>query len=291
MRLIDHPNLIKYYEAYEDERYLHIVMELCTGGDLLERLITYGSIDEGQVCVLMRKLMLAVSYLHQMRVCHRDLKPENFLFVGKELMSEVKVIDFGMSIKPLDVREMTSFVGTPYYLAPEVITGGYGLECDIWSLGVVMFLLLSGEQPFEGPNIKEIMRKITSGELKFSPSAWAAVSPLAKDLVSRILTVDPQKRITLKDALNHSWFQATSAPSLPIAVLTSIKRYKVPKKLQKEVMKMMIKFLSAGDIEDLKQSFMEIDREHSGLISITDMETAMIAAGLELPLEEIKSKG
>ena len=291
MRSVDHPNLIKYYEAYEDERYIHIVMELCTGGDLLERIMTIGVIDEQQVCVLMRKLLRAVVHLHEINITHRDLKPDNFLFASKDRDSEVKIIDFGMSIKSLAVTEMTSFVGTPYYLAPEVITGNYGPQCDIWSLGVVMYLLLSGEQPFEGSNISDILRKIVIGDFSFRSSTWSAVSYPAKDLIGRMLTISPYKRITLKEALSHSWFlDDVVSPTLPITVLNSIRRFKAPKKLQKEVMRIMIKFMSEEDIEDLKNSFLQIDRERTGFVTLMDMETAMVNAGLELPLEEVKSK-
>jgi calcium-dependent protein kinase len=290
MRAVDHPNLIKYYEAYEDEKYIHIVMELCTGGDLLDRIMALGSINERQVCVIMRKLLRAVMHLHELNITHRDLKPDNFLFASKDPESEVKIIDFGMSIQSYPLMEMTSFVGTPYYLAPEVITGGYGPQCDVWSLGVVMFLLLSGQQPFEGSSVQEIMRKIVLGNYGFSESSWNSVSRQAKDLISRMLTLSPYKRILLKEALNHSWFLEDSlSPKLPMAVLLSIKRFKAPKKLQKEVMRIMIKFLSAEDIEDLKHSFLQIDRERTGFVTIDDLESAMLNAGLELPLEEVKS--
>jgi len=290
MRAVDHPNLIKYYEAYEDERYIHIVMELCTGGDLLDRMVAWGSVDERQVCVVMRKLLRAVLHLHEINITHRDLKPDNFLFASKDPESEIKIIDFGMSIHSYPLMEMTSFVGTPYYLAPEVITGGYGPQCDVWSLGVVMFVLLSGEQPFEGNSVQEIMRKIVIGNYQFAEDLWDSVSVQAKDLVVRMLTLSPYKRTSLKEALNHFWFfEEVTAPKLPVSVLLSIKRFKAPKKLQKEVMRIMIKFLSAEDIEDLKHSFLQIDRESTGFVTIVDLEAAMTDTGLDLPLGEVKS--
>jgi calcium-dependent protein kinase len=288
--MIDHPNLIKYYEAYEDEKYIHIVMELCTGGDLLEKIMNLGSIDEQRVCVIMKKLFLAVNHLHGMGICHRDLKPENCLFVEKDSVSEIKIIDFGLSIKRVDVTTMASFVGTPYYVAPEIIAGRYGMECDVWSLGVVMFVLLSGVQPFDGLGLYHVLKKISTGDYTFDPVLWQPVSSTAKDLVSRMLTVSPAKRITLLEALSHPWFQVADTPALPMRVLTDIKKYKAPKKLQKEVMKIMIKFMSVQDIEELRASFIELDQEHTGFITVSDLQKVMRKAGFDLPLDEITSK-
>lgn len=290
MRLIDHPNLIKYYSAFEDGKYLHIVMELCTGGDLLEKLGYEGFIDEGQVRVIMRKLMLAVYHLHQINISHRDLKPDNFLFSSKSPGAEIKIIDFGMSIKQLDLQQMSSFVGTPYYLAPEVIAGNYGAECDIWSLAVVMFVLLSGQQPFGGETLTEIMQRISRADYEFDREAWDPVSPEAKDLITKMMVVRPSKRISLPAALAHAWFNGAAAPPLSRNVLTSLQQYKAPKKLQQEVMKIMIKFLSAEEIEELKQAFIDMDRGHTGFVTPADIEVSMTAAGLDIPSEEIKSK-
>lgn len=290
MRMIDHPNLIKYYSAFEDGKYLHIVMELCSGGDLLEKLSSEGFIDEGQVRIIMRKLMLAVHHLHRVTICHRDLKPDNFLFASKAAGAEIKIIDFGMSIKQPDLQQMSSFVGTPYYLAPEVIAGNYGLECDIWSLGVVMFVLLSGQQPFGGETLTEIMQRISHADYEFEPDVWGPVSIEAKDLLTKMLVVRPAKRISLPAALGHAWFSGAAAPPLSRTVLSSLQQYKAPKKLQQEVMKIMIKFLSAEEIEELKYTFIEMDRAHSGFITPADIEIAMTSAGMDVPLEEVKSK-
>lgn len=290
MRTLDHPNLIKYYEAYEDERYVHIVMELCTGGDLLEAIVAKGSIDEREVCTIMRKLIRAVIYLHEVNITHRDLKPDNFLFSSPSPNSELKIIDFGESIRSDLLIAMTSFVGTPSYLAPEVITGSYSPQCDIWSLGVVMFLLLSGEQPFDGSSQHEILKKIVIGKYGFSSDSWRQVSDQAKDLISHMLEPNPYHRISLKEALVHPWFiEESPALQLPASVIRSIKRFKAPKKLQKEVMRVMLKFMSAEEIEDLKRSFLLIDSEKTGFVTIADLETRLTTAGLELPLRAVTS--
>jgi calcium-dependent protein kinase len=290
MRSLDHPSIIKYYEAYEDQRYIHIVMELCNGGDLLDRVLTTGSINEREVCEIMRKLVRAVVYLHEINVAHRDLKPDNFLFSSNLPDSEIKIVDFGESIKTNLLVTLSSFVGTASYIAPEVITGGYSTQCDTWSLGVVMYLLLSGEQPFEGSSSQEIIKKIVVGKYAFSNDSWRHISDSAKDLISQMLTLSQYHRISLKEALKHPWFSDEFiSPKLPLSVLRSIKRFKAPGKLQKEVMRIMLKYMSTDDIEDLKRNFLQIDSEKTGFVSVADLQMAMTTAGLEMPLRAVTS--
>jgi len=167
-------------------------MELCTGNDLFERLMQGGIYTERDAAVLMEKLLRAVDYLHNRLVCHRDLKPENFLYADNSPNAEVKIIDFGLSSKfAEDEISMHSIVGTPYYLAPEVLRKNYGKECDIWSLGVLLFVILSGNFPFKGKTHEEVFRKIIRGNYSFNSKYWNNVSREAKNLISNILIVDP----------------------------------------------------------------------------------------------------
>jgi len=290
LRMIDHPNVIKYYETYEDEKYLHIVMELCSGGDLFDKLIEMGTLNETEVANVMKKLLLAVNHMHGLFVVHRDLKPENFLFSSRDPGAEIKVIDFGMSIKHQS-SDLTTLVGTPYYLAPEVLRGKYGKECDIWSLGVVMYLMLCGYQPFEGEDMREIFAKISKGEFNFHGPEWAGVSDSAKDMIRKMMSVNPSKRISIEDALRHPWLAIQRELATRVVskeVLNSLKRYKAPKKIQQEAMKVIIKFLSEADIDDLKSAFIDLDRDQTGFITIHDLEMAMQNVGLNLPSEEVK---
>lgn len=291
LRMIDHPNVIKYYETYEDEKYLHIVMEMCTGGDLFDKLIEMGTLNESEVANIMKKLLLALNHIHGLYIVHRDLKPENFLFASRDPGAEIKVIDFGMSIKN-QASDLTTLVGTPYYLAPEVLRGKYGKECDVWSLGVVMYLMLCGTQPFEGSDMRSIFGKISKGEFDFQSPLWAGISEAAKDLIRKMMSVNPNRRITVVEALRHPWFAIQSDSIARVVskdVLQSLKRYKAPKKIQQEAMKVVIKFLSETDIEDLKSAFIDLDRDLTGFITIHDLEVAMQNVGLTLPAEELRS--
>lgn len=287
LRLIDHPHVVKFYECYEDAKYLHLVMEMCSGGDILERLLAQGTFSEAQVAAIMRSLLLAVNHLHEVGIVHRDLKPENFLYVKPGADAEIKIIDFGMSNR-LESAKLHSMVGTPYYLAPEMLTGSYGKECDIWSLGVVMYLLLSGRQPFNGNNIAEVFTKIRTADYDFEHSVWSSISLHAIELIKKMLTYSPGMRISIEAALQHPWFSDTAkAAPVPERVLQSLRRFRAPKKLQQEAMRVVVKYMPVESISELKTAFLELDRAKTGFITVEDLETAMTRAGFEVASEEI----
>lgn len=148
---IDHPNIIKLYDVYEDNKYIHLVFEYCSGGDLFDEIASRGHYSENEAAGLIWKMLLSINHLHSVGICHRDIKPENFLFDSKLSTKELKLIDFGLSSKFGEKNQhFKSVVGTPYYIAPEVIRGNYTKSCDIWSVGVILYLLLSGTLPFPG---------------------------------------------------------------------------------------------------------------------------------------------
>ena len=153
---VDHPNIIKFHESYCDYRYLHIVMELATGGELFEKIVESQKFTEEKAALIMEKMLSAIKHLHQLAICHRDLKPENFLFADNSPHAEIKLIDFGLSKRfgTFNSNKLSTIVGTPYYIAPEVLKGSYDKSCDIWSLGIILYIFLCGYPPFEGDNSK-----------------------------------------------------------------------------------------------------------------------------------------
>jgi calcium-dependent protein kinase len=171
---VDHPNIIKFHETYIDYRYVHIVMELSEGGELFDKIVEMHKFTEHQAADLMKKILSSVKHLHEHGICHRDLKPENFIFSDKTEEAEIKLIDFGLSkrfgpnagndhsgLGSVSMEDkMHTIVGTPYYVAPEVLLGSYDFSCDVWSLGVILFILLCGYPPFEGDNNKEIFKRV-----------------------------------------------------------------------------------------------------------------------------------
>lgn len=176
LTMIDHPNIIKLYEIYEDIKYFYLIMELCVGGELFDRIIarvdTHNMFTEREAAIIFKQLMGAISYCHTQSICHRDLKPENLLLLNKSETSPIKVIDFGLSkIFNPGFKKMKTKVGTAYYVSPEVLEGDYDEKCDIWSCGVILYILLTGDPPFNGRSDQEIYTKIQSRKFHFpSPS-------------------------------------------------------------------------------------------------------------------------
>mmetsp|Transcript_15070 Transcript_15070/g.12785 ORF Transcript_15070/g.12785 Transcript_15070/m.12785 type:complete len:287 (+) Transcript_15070:121-981(+) len=198
LRKLDHPNLIRFYETYQDPKFFYFVMEYCEGGELFDRLAKFKQIDETEVAKIMRKAFSAVKHIHTIGIVHRDLKPENFMFKSNDPDSELKLIDFGLSKLFGDEpdKKMKSMVGTPLYAAPEVLNGEYDERCDNWSLGVMMYVLLSGNPPFDGDNTQEIFKKIMEGKYSMNGPEFKRVSRQAKDLISKLLIKNPDKRFT-----------------------------------------------------------------------------------------------
>eukprot|EP00820_Chromera_velia_P024332 Cvel_32861.t1-p1 / transcript=Cvel_32861.t1 / gene=Cvel_32861 / organism=Chromera_velia_CCMP2878 / gene_product=Calcium-dependent protein kinase 2, putative / transcript_product=Calcium-dependent protein kinase 2, putative / location=Cvel_scaffold5206:3376-5449(+) / protein_length=404 / sequence_SO=supercontig / SO=protein_coding / is_pseudo=false len=160
MKSLDHPNIVRLYETFEDQADIYLVMEYCAGGELFDRLLASGSFSELDACRLMNQILAGVAYCHKLRVVHRDLKPENFLFLLKDPNSPIKLIDFGLASRYTPGQLLRTRAGTPYYVSPQVLEGRYGPECDVWSAGVMMYILLCGYPPFNGPTDTEIMERV-----------------------------------------------------------------------------------------------------------------------------------
>eukprot|EP00434_Breviolum_minutum_P039040 symbB.v1.2.034646.t1/scaffold4504.1/size42116/2 len=178
MQLMDHPNIIKLYEAFEDKVKVYLVMELCSGGELFDRIIELGHFTEVQAAIVMQQMFRAVYYMHQRKLCHRDLKPENFLFATKEKIEKthLKIIDFGLAYEFKDDVPMTTKAGTPFYVAPQVLEGKYDQAADLWSCGVIMYVLLCGYPPFWGDTDKKVLQKVSKGSFSFNPADWKNVA-------------------------------------------------------------------------------------------------------------------
>ena len=287
---IDHPNIITLYDSYEDEKYLHLVTELCTGGDLQERIIDQGSLSEFEAASIMKKIMGAVNYMHSNHISHRDLKPENFLYESKS-SSEIKIIDFGMANFFIPTFHMKSLAGTPGYWAPEVLKGSYSSACDVWSLGVILYFILSSRHPFNSETLQSTLSNSLKGFFSFSGPEWEKVSSEAKDLISKMLVVHPSSRISLAKALGHKWFLLNSEhqkAKIPAKVFNSLREAKAHSKLWQEALKVVVKTLTPAQIAELKTAFVNIDKGKTGFISVKNLEEAMSVNGFEISREEIE---
>jgi len=213
LRSVDHPGIMKMVDYYEDEAYVHIVTERCTGGELFKKIIdsTSGSgcLQESHAAKIIKALLEAVHYLHSRNVVHRDIKPENVLFESAEEGSSIKLIDFGLSrTHGIDDSAMTNRIGTPYYMSPGVLRGNYDRSCDIWAVGVVSYILLCGFPPFNGQSDSEVHASILRGSLAFEEDVWGHLSKASRDFVNKILGRDLSSIDSVEEALRHPWISS-----------------------------------------------------------------------------------
>ncbi|KAL4395488.1 hypothetical protein S245_006177 [Arachis hypogaea] len=288
--LAGHPNVISIVGAYEDAVAVHLVMELCAGGELFDRIIQRGHYTERKAAKLARVIVGVVQACHSLGVMHRDLKPENFLFVDHEEESLLKAIDFGLSMFFKPGEMFTDVVGSPYYVAPEVLRKHYGPECDVWSAGVIIYILLSGVPPFWDETEQGIFEQVLRGELDFVSEPWPSISAGAKDLVRRMLIRDPKKRLTAHEVLCHPWVQEGGlAPDKPLdsAVLSRLKQFSAMNKLKKIAIRVIAESLSEDEIAGLKEMFSMIDTDNSGQITLEELKKGLERVGANLKESEL----
>jgi calcium-dependent protein kinase len=296
MKIMDHPNIIKLFETFEDHQNIYLAMELCTGGELFDRIIEASHFNEKEAAIVMQQILRAIFYLHEQHICHRDLKPENFLFQSRDPIEGniLKLIDFGLSDKFRDGETMSTRAGTPYYVAPQVLAGKYNHLCDLWSAGVIMYILLSGAPPFFGNNDQEVLAKVKQGVLHFSPRDWKGVSEDAKGLIRMLVKHDPKERLNAEQALGHSWIKncapQASGVELPANFVSKLRRFRCRSKFAKAALHVIASQLNEVQIKSLRETFLSLDSNGDGLLTLAEMRDGLAQAGItELPddLKEI----
>nr|CAB3463199.1 unnamed protein product [Digitaria exilis] len=290
--LSEHPNVVRIRGAYEDALFVHLVMELCAGGELFDRIVAKGHYSERAAAQLIRTIVGVVEGCHSLGVMHRDLKPENFLFASTAEDAPLKATDFGLSVfyKPGD--KFADVVGSPYYVAPEVLQKCYGPEADVWSAGVILYILLCGVPPFWAESEAGIFRQILRGKLDLESEPWPSISDSAKDLVRKMLTRDPTKRLTAHEVLCHPWIVDDAvAPDKPIdsAVLSRLKNFSAMNKLKKMALRVIAESLSEEEIGGLKELFKMIDTDNSGTITYDELKNGLKRVGSDLMEPEIQA--
>jgi len=212
LRSIDHPCVIQLLDVIDTENVLYIILELADGGELFDKILEKIKFSEKEAKIHFYQMLSAVQYLHQHNIAHRDLKPENILLSNDDTNPLIKISDMGLSKLVDHTTFLQTFCGTPQYLAPEVLIsrvrgdGSYGFEVDMWALGVILYILLSGCPPFSPERTdKSLIRQVCDGDYSFPKSKWASVDESAIDLVEKLMTVDISKRLTAEKALNHPW--------------------------------------------------------------------------------------
>lgn len=211
LRRLNHPNIVQLLETYEDRQKVYLIMELVTGGELFDRIVEKGSYTEKDASDLIRQVLEAVNYMHEQGVVHRDLKPENLLYYSPDEDSKIMISDFGLS-KMEDSGIMATACGTPGYVAPEVLAQKpYGKAVDVWSIGVISYILLCGYPPFYDENDVNLFTQILKGEFEFDSPYWDDISDFAKDFIKKLMCVEVSKRFTCKQALQHPWISGNAA--------------------------------------------------------------------------------
>jgi len=205
MKKVNHPNILKLYEVFVEEESFYLVMELVPGKELFERIIDRGQYSERHASNIIHQIVSAVDYLHSNGIAHRDLKPENLLSSGDDENEVIKIIDFGLSKKFGDEQLVTS-VGSPGYVAPEVLTEtSYDKSVDMWSVGVILYILLCGFPPFFADTSTELFKRIIDVKYDFDDPAWDDVSEAPKEIIRKLLVKDPSQRMTASQLAEHPW--------------------------------------------------------------------------------------
>ncbi|XP_071686006.1 calcium-dependent protein kinase 7-like [Rutidosis leptorrhynchoides] len=277
-----HPNIVTLKDTYEDNDAVHIVMELCEGGELFDRIVARGHYTERAAAAIMRTIVEVVQVCHMNGVMHRDLKPENFLFANKKETSPLKTIDFGLSVFFKPGKVFNEVVGSPWYMAPEVLKRNYGPEVDVWSAGVILYILLCGVPPFWAETEQGVAQAILRSEINFDRDPWSKVSEKAKDLVKKMLNPDPNLRLTAQQVLEHPWlFDAKAAPNVSLGevVRSRLKQFSVMNKLKKRALRVIAEYISVDEVAGIKEIFEMMDTGNKGKITVEELRSGFQKLG------------
>ena len=277
---LDHPNILKMYEFFEDEKRYYIVTDICKGGELFDEIVARGKFSEQDASMLIKQVLGCINYCHSNHIVHRDLKPENILLEQNKEFDQIKIIDFGTSLVFDENKKLDEKLGTPYYIAPEVLAKNYGPKCDIWSCGVIVYIVLSGIPPFNGASDQEIMKKVKLGKFSFQDAVWGNVSDEAKDFITALLTKDQDKRPSAEEALQHPWIlkvnelqKSNLNADVAMGALKNLQNFNASSKLKQATYAFIAsQLLSKQEKTDIDKVFRAMDANGDGKLSKVEIK-------------------
>lgn len=279
LKSLDHPNILRVYEFFDLPKRILIVTELLPGGELFYEISKQGTFTEVKAAEIMRQIFSALAYLHERNIAHRDLKPENILLEEKGSTLSIKLVDFGAAVRLDSLTRKREVIGSSFYISPEALEGNYSPKCDMWSAGVILYILLCGQAPFQGANDDQIFAKITKGTFSMDQPVWGRVSDSAKDLIRALLIKNVDERIDTSEALQHSWI-STSHQSSPLKsetmtqVINNLKRFNSTTKLKDAVYTFIASHcLASKDTREMREAFVAIDLNGDGKLSREELLT------------------
>ena len=303
LRKLDHPNILKITDFYPLKTEYNIITEYCQEGELFDEIKAHAPFNEILTAWYMRQILSAVSYCHSMNIIHRDLKPENILIVKrvKNGFHPIKIIDFGTAKVFQKEKSEHLLIGSAYYIAPEVLSRNYSELCDLWSCGVIMYILLTGRPPFNGINEEEIMKKIKEGNYDLSKYPWGIISEDAKNLVKGLLQIDPKKRYSAQDALNHKWFQSEKIKTNKSAydikhrqvnkLVDNLIKYRSDNILRCAVIALLVhNSIQLNQAHDAVKLFNKIDKNGDGKITREELFNGLQPYKKEITDEELRKQ-
>lgn len=271
LKKLVHPNILQIFEFYEDKKNFYIISEMCEGGELFDQVVKKGTFTEDEAACVVKQMLSAVNYIHTNNIVHRDLKPENIL-LDTAKNNIIKIIDWGTARFFEKNKKMNKVSGTPYYIAPEVLFEKYDEKCDVWSCGIIMYILLCGYPPFNGDNDNEILSKIKIGKFVFPQEEWKDVSDEAKDLINKMLTFNPNDRLSASECLQHVWLGDHTKKKIDVNLsarcLDNMKRFHAERKLQQAALTYIVNhLLSKEEKNELLELFQSFDKNGDGVLS------------------------
>ena len=274
LKSLDHPHIIRFIEYFEESSKIYLILEKCEGGELYSQILKINCLSEELSASLMKQILSAVNYLHQKQIIHRDLKPENILFEYKNDLSSIKIIDFGLAYIS-KAKRLKDKVGSIFYISPEVLSSSYSEKCDMWSCGVIAYVMLTGVPPFDGSTNGEITDKIMRINYDFNQPVWKIHSAESRDFIQNLLCPE-SRRMSAAEALRHPWISNIEIPSpckeVFQPVLQSLKQFHCNNKLKEAVFAYIVsQCVTHHDTQELKKVFLSIDKNGDGKISSAEL--------------------